>query len=379
MEKKNDSILSRRKKLREDFLAKKDNTLTDEFLLEILLCYAIPSKDLKSLSLNLLDNFGSLSGVLKADFSELVKIPGIKEYTATLLKVCEQITKNKEHTDILSVEDPHFQSSLSEYTTIPEEICSKIDKGPKVPEKGSGTGLVRKALLEEAVELLPRLPETDQFVEIKEFIQDNLNFNSKSTRNRYMNYIVSYLFPNKSVDKCLQTFASSFPNSQELRDICFYRFSKSYPLIYDICEELLIPKIGMGAVEKSSIKEYLKNRFPNTKDMKSGSAGFFEALIGSRVVKAEKKELYFHYREISISSFTFVLHSEFPEPGMYDIEKLEKNHAIRSLLWDSDKILLTLYELRNQGLIAKVSEIDSVRQFTTKYTLEQAVEKVAMK
>jgi len=32
-----------------------------------------------------------------------------------------------------------------------------------------------------------------------------------------------------------------------------------------------------------------------------------------------------------------------------------------------------LYELRNQGLITRVSEIDTVRQFTTKYTPESLI------
>lgn len=380
MEGKNENkSLNRRKKLRQDFLAKRDNALTDESLLEILLCYAIPSKDLKLLTLNLLDNYGSLDGVLKANFSDLIKIPGIKEYTATLLKVCEKIAENKEISEISSVEDPHFQGFLSKYDVVIKDTGSNINKELIVPKKGSGTGLVRKALLDEAVELLPKLPETNDFVKIKEFIQSELNFNSQSTRNRYMNYIVTYLFPNKTIDKPLQVFASFYPNSQELRDVCFYRFCKSYPLIYDICEELLIPNIGAGTIEKIYIKDYLKKRFPETKDMKSGSAGFFEALTESQVAKAEKKKLHYHYRDISVSSFTFILHSEFSKPGIYDIGKLETNRAVRSLLWDPEKILLALYELRNQGLISKVSEIDSIRQFTTKYTLEQVIEKVVIK
>jgi len=60
-------------------------------------------------------------------------------------------------------------------------------------------------------------------------------------------------------------------------------------------------------------------------------------------------------------------------------EELEQNKAINSLLWKPDRIIPSLYELRNQGLISKVSEIDSVRQFTTKYTLEQLVEKLVIK
>lgn len=75
-----------------------------------------------------------------------------------------------------------------------------------------------------------------------------------------------------------------------------------------------------------------------------------------------------------MASLAFVIYSEFPEPGMYDISKIESNRAIRVMLWNPDRILPSLYELRNQGIIAKVSEIDNVRQFTTKWDLAQMVQ-----
>jgi len=61
---------------------------------------------------------------------------------------------------------------------------------------------------------------------------------------------------------------------------------------------------------------------------------------------------------------------------MYDITKLESNPTIRAMLWNPDKILVSLYELRNQGIISKISEIDNIRQFTVKWTLDQVVEHV---
>jgi hypothetical protein len=47
------------------------------------------------------------------------------------------------------------------------------------------------------------------------------------------------------------------------------------------------------------------------------------------------------------------------------------------MLWKPDQILPALYELRNRGIIANVSEIDNVRQFTIKWKLDQVVEFIA--
>ena len=61
--------------------------LEDYELLELLLMYAIPRKDVKELAKVLLERFGSLGGVLTAPIDDLVQIVGIKENSAILLKL----------------------------------------------------------------------------------------------------------------------------------------------------------------------------------------------------------------------------------------------------------------------------------------------------
>jgi DNA repair protein RadC len=78
-----------------------------------------------------------------------------------------------------------------------------------------------------------------------------------------------------------------------------------------------------------------------------------------------------------LPSFAFVLHSEFPEPAMYDIALLESNRAIRSMLWEQDMLIPAMYELRNRGFLPKVSEIDTIRQFTMSMTLNDVVARLA--
>lgn len=64
---------------------------------------------------------------------------------------------------------------------------------------------------------------------------------------------------------------------------------------------------------------------------------------------------------------------------MYPLRDLERHPVLQTMLWKPDRVMPALYELRNQGLIARISEIDSVRQFTLRYTLDSLVrELVAM-
>jgi DNA repair protein RadC len=373
--------MSRRNQLRNDFLEKKHYAQQEDALLEILLSYAIPRIDLQPLVRDLMSRYGNLSGILEADFNDLITISGIKEYTATLIKIVEYIKSSNilESNSVAFVNDSAYQKSLTTYTKSDDGVSRSQPKPSLISRKGSRTGMVSKALMKEAVELLPNLPDTSDIDVVREYIRNNLRFNAESSRQRYAAYILTYIFPDNIADHAIRLFASKYPDSQALRDVCFYRFCKTYPLTYEICDHLLLRNIGKGSIDRLHIKDFLTERFPNSKYVKDGIRGFREALTGAGIVQAENNTMRFKYRHIPLASFAFILHSEYPKPRMYDIENLERNPAIRSLLWNPEEILVALYELRNLGIIAKVSEIDTVRQFTTKYTLEEAVKHLVNK
>ena len=75
-----------RSRLKNQFIENGIDKLTDIQKLELLLFYAIPQKDTNPLAHRLLDEFGSLSDVMCAKYSELMKVDGIKENSATLIR-----------------------------------------------------------------------------------------------------------------------------------------------------------------------------------------------------------------------------------------------------------------------------------------------------
>jgi len=374
----------RRQKLRDSFVAGEIESRSEEAILEILLSYAIPKADLQPLSHKLINQFGDLSGVLSADFNELCNVNGIKSYSATLIKVFDWIRINyqiqgSKRSSLINKRAPKQQTILGSQQKIREEddnYKGQIEKLSKKDVKRQGTGMFSQAVLKEGIEILPQLPDTENLEEIKQFIENNLHFSAVETRKRYSNYIISRLFLDGLADHALRSFAKNFAEGQELRDVCFYRFCKAEPLMFSIFEDIILPAIGNGQIERSRLRQYLTNRFPLSKNIKKGAKGIVEALNAGRIALSDRNKISCKYREISIPSFAFIVHSEFPEPGIYDIAKIEQNRSIRALLWNPNRVLPSLYELRNWGLIAKVSEIDTVRQFTTKYTLDQVVEKL---
>ncbi len=244
-----------------------------------------------------------------------------------------------------------------------------------IKSQRKGTGMVSKALLKEAVILLPRIPVTDNFREVKQFVQNNLRYNSVTTRKRYESYITTYLFPNGFVDKEILIFAR-VADDASIKNVCLYRFCRKYPLMYDLFDDLFIPYINKGYLYKKQIDLYLADRFSNNNPGRFGGRGFIEALSGADVVKYEKSILKYHYRKIDLPSFAFILHSEFSEPGMYNLSKVRDSRVYRSQLWRKGDLIDALYSLRNLDLISKISDIDMMKQFTTKYSLMEIVERL---
>jgi DNA repair protein RadC len=143
--------------------------------------------------------------------------------------------------------------------------------------------------------------------------------------------------------------------------------------------ELLIPAIGRGTLPRVTIRHYLAERFPDARPtlIQETELGIVQALGGAGVARTDRRQVAFRWRDVCPRSFAFVLHSEFSRPGMYDVGKVEAGPAFQALLWRPDALVRGLYELRNRGWIAKVSEIDGVRQFTTTLDLEGLVRRMA--
>ncbi len=319
-----------RERLKAHFIAGDDGAYTDETLLELLLTYAIPQKDVQPLAKKLLATFGSLSAVLSADIATLCKQEGIKEHSAVLLKLTDWIRKREEQSTVKQAQ----REILTTPTLFPEVVSedsrvqkvsaptTKPAKFPEVVREDTGvqkvsapttkpakksprakTGLFVKPLLNEAMDVLPQLPDTESLAEVR--------------------------------------------------------------------------NLSTGQLPRSLLRDYLAHRFPSIASINDYVYAIIEALVGGGLATADRLTISFTYRDIAIESFAFVLHSEFPEPGMFDIGKVEQNRAIHAMLWKPTAIVPALYELRNRKIISKVSEIDAVRQFTTKYTLEQVCEALA--
>lgn len=99
--------INHRKRLRERFQKAGADGMHDYELLELLLTYSIPRRDVKPVAKKLINTFGSLPGVLDADRSELEKLSGVGSMSASLIRLVKELyttylSERMKDADILS-------------------------------------------------------------------------------------------------------------------------------------------------------------------------------------------------------------------------------------------------------------------------------------
>ncbi len=82
-----------RERMKNRFLEHGLESFDDHNVLELLLFYALPRRDVNPLAHRLVEKFGSLSAVFDAPVDELKSTPGVGENTAVFIKLLPQVAR----------------------------------------------------------------------------------------------------------------------------------------------------------------------------------------------------------------------------------------------------------------------------------------------
>ncbi len=91
MKDKDKHFLGHRERLRKRFEKFGLSALQEYEIVELLLTYVLPQKDVKPIAKELLNKFGSIKGILDADEDELKSVKYIKNKFVTLIKLIKEV------------------------------------------------------------------------------------------------------------------------------------------------------------------------------------------------------------------------------------------------------------------------------------------------
>ncbi|MEI7848479.1 MAG: UPF0758 domain-containing protein [Chloroflexota bacterium] len=343
--------LGHRERLREQF-ANSPQTLSELEYLELLLTYAIPRMDVRPIARDLLEQFGDLDGVLSANSGELKQIKGVGNSAIFFLNlidmVANRMNKNKsEETQALL-----FPDNKVLLTKKPREI------------RVFGNDEIANSL-----EHLPAAGRCESYEAYKTYLNNNLPYNSLETRQRRTSYILERFYPGGDLNTALTFFTKHNNTSDALKPVVFYHLAKAELVLAKVAEDLFYPALPLGKVGRAQLKEYVTSLMPEIRStslekvLRSVTYSYELLNVG----RVDKEQIKFQLRQGSLDALLYILISEFPEPGIYSFDNLFDGPAHHWLLWDKEWIRNQLYVLRDMGLVSKVSEIDTVKQFSLEF------------
>lgn len=360
-----------RARLRQRFATDR-SAFTDADLLELLLTYAIPRQDVAATAQSLIRQFGSLAKVIAASPAVLQEIEGVGERTVTLLQLLAEIVKN------VSGETP-FQPSLLGETFVDLAVASAAninpdEAGQDVDEQNDevdDSGL-RAFVNDEVSHSQAYLPEVYRFQNLEGFhayLCDRLPYNAATTRRRRANHIVNRFFPRGSLDEVLVDFLHQTRSEAGRDSAIFYGLLRSEPLLMKVAEELVWPALAEGRISRADLRAFILRYLPALSH--SSQTNVLRSIVTAYsqlgVAMLEKDVLHVRQHPGDLDGFVYGLCVEYPQPGIYSFDSLARGLLRKGLLWDMAWMRRQLYLLHNAGVVAKVSEIDAVRQFTLRY------------
>lgn len=233
-------------------------------------------------------------------------------------------------------------------------------------------------LAEQALKLLPEAARFSAMEDYRAFLVENLSYNSVSTRKRNANYLARRFFPGHHLHRDLTAFAAA-AGEERLAEVLFYLTARSEKILQLIAEKVVWPALPVGSVTRSKIRDFVKTHLQADDPAKRTTIAVAQCYSRFGIAEISKTKLNVKVRagglipSGDLASFAYVLHLEFPESGMQSFEKMLNGPMHKWLLWDRQWMISQLYLLREEGVLSKVSEIDGMRQFTTKYSLTEAV------
>lgn len=230
-----------------------------------------------------------------------------------------------------------------------------------------------KDLAKHALQHLPRIAHCQSVEEVRGYLVNNLRFNAQATRQRNAGYLINRFFPGSILNTDLPAFAAAVAGTPALGEALFYLTCRTEQILALAAEEVVFPSLAEGGVGRTRICEYIRARFPKSKSVNEVCGAVVATYLSFGIGSSTRTRLNVSLREGSLLAFAYVLHLEFPEPGMYAFERMFDGPMHKWMLWDQQWMVCQLYRLREVGLLSKVSEIDRLRQFTMKYTLADAV------
>lgn len=240
----------------------------------------------------------------------------------------------------------------------------------------AGRRVFNNELVEESLYALAEAHRFGSVEDWRRFIVGELPQNSAEVRVRNAGYISGRFAPGGAMAHALAQFARSFAGTSALRQVAYYHFCLAERLLGDLVVSVFRPNLEAGTVQTGEVDAFLRQAHPSVvKSLTRFRNTCVRTLRAFGVVASASKAepIVFTAQTPELAAFVYVLHHATHSPTMMHIASFCESWEAKAMLWPASTVEAMLREAHRLGFVAKLSEIDGIRQFTTHLCLEEVV------
>lgn len=235
--------------------------------------------------------------------------------------------------------------------------------------------IFQRLLWEESIDAVKQSLRFKDFRNFRRHLQEHLPQNSSYVRERYTRSIIRWFFPDQSLNSLSAKVWRSYNNNQILQDVMRYFYLEKEPIVAEFICEYLIPLDPGTTIRLEYLKDFLMKKYGI---VKKDPLHYLNAAI---------RDLGFIYRD---KTRTIVQNLASPKTGFlilvhYLFASTPQTVALQEILthnfWmylgikNQSEVKKILKEADTKEIIAKYVIADQLEQITTKYTLDEFLQK----
>lgn len=215
----------------------------------------------------------------------------------------------------------------------------------------------------------------NNFINFRKHLQDNLPQNSSYVRERYTRSIIRWFFPDQSLNNLPAKVWRYYNDNQILQDVMRYFYLEKEPIVAEfICKYLLSLNPGT-TLQIDYLKDFLIKKYGT---LKKDPLNYLRTAIRDLGFIRRKKTIVVVINpSYSKTSLLVLIHYLFAStPRTVGLEEILTHNCWMYLgIKNQSEVKKVLKEADTKEIIAKYVIADQLEQITTKYTLDEFLQK----
>lgn len=235
--------------------------------------------------------------------------------------------------------------------------------------------IFQRLLWDESIKAVKDSIRFKDFENFRRYLQEHLPQNSSYVRKRYASSVVRWFFPDQSINILPAKVWRTYNNNQILQDVMRYFYLEKEPVVAELICEYLIPLSPGTTIQAEYLKNFLMKKYGI---VKNDPLHYLNAAIRDLgFIYRNKTKIIMQNLALPKTGFLILVHYLFAStPQTVSLQEiLTHNFWMYLGIRNQSEVKKILKEADTKEIIAKYVVADQLEQITTKYTLDEFLQK----